>query len=109
MLRWGILGTGFISNKMIEAVKASNGSTLHTIAGRQKHALDQFQTAHGFVKQSLGYEDVMADPEVDAIYIGVPNHVHHTLSLAAAVQGKPVLSEKSLPPTRAQPPLWLMG
>ena len=102
MLRWGVLGTGFISNKMIEAVKTSNGSTLHTIAGRQQHALDQFQTAHGFVKQSLGYEDVMADPEVDAIYIGVPNHVHHTLSLAAAVQGKPVLSEKSLTTTMAQ-------
>jgi predicted dehydrogenase len=102
MLRWGILGTGFISNKMIEAVKASDGSTLHTIAGRQQQALDQFQTAHGFVKQSLGYDDVMADPDVDAVYIGAPNHVHHMLTLAAAAQGKPVLSEKSLTTTMAQ-------
>ena len=88
MLRWGILGTGFISNKMIEAVKASNGSTLHTIAGRQQQALDQFQTAHGFVKQSLGYDDVMADPDVDAVYIGAPNHVHHTLALAAVTSAQ---------------------
>ena len=102
MLRWGILGTGFISNKMIEAVKASDESMLHTIAGRQQYLLDQFQSEHGFAKQSLGYADVMADPDVDAIYIGAPNHVHHTLTLVAAEHGKAVLSEKSLTTTMEQ-------
>lgn len=102
MLRWGILGTGFISNKMIEAVKASDGSCLRTISGRQQEALDRFQSEHGFNKQSLGYEAVLADPDVDAVYIGTPNHVHHTLTRAAAAQGKAVLSEKSLTTTMAQ-------
>ena len=102
MLRWGILGTGFISHKMIEAVQASNGSSLHTIAGRKPDQVAEFQSKYDFPHISIGYDDVLADPDVDAVYIGLPNHIHHVLTKAAAEAGKAVLSEKSLTTTMAE-------
>jgi predicted dehydrogenase len=97
-LQWAILGTGFISNKVIDGIKRSNGSHLHTIAGRNPDALAAFQTEHG-IPNIASIDAALSDPEVDAVYIGLPNHVHHTVTIAASKAGKAVLSEKSLTTT----------
>ncbi len=99
MLRWGLLGTGFITHKTAEAINASTGSMIHTIAGRNSEAVKTFQQQYAIPNASFGYDDVLADPDIDAVYIGLPNHVHHTLTIAAAKAGKAVLSEKSLTTT----------
>lgn len=98
MLNWAILGTGFISHKMIEAIKASDASRVHVIAGRNADRMAAFRAQHD-IPYAAGYQDALAMTEVDAVYIGAPNHVHHSLTLAAAKAGKPVLSEKSLATT----------
>ncbi len=98
-LNWAIFGTGFISNKVIDGIARSDGSQVQVIAGRKPEVLTKFQAAHGIPMISTHYGAVLADPSIDVIYIGLPNHVHHTLTAAAAKAGKAVLSEKSLTTT----------
>lgn len=87
MLRWGLLGTGFISNATAEAIGASDGSVIRAIAGRNPDAVAEFQNKYDIPVAAHGFDDVINNLEIDVIYIGVPNHVHHTLSIAAAKQG----------------------
>lgn len=101
MLRWAILGTGFISRTMIGSVEQSDGSEVVLVAGRRAEAVAALQEEFGIARGLVGYEDAVADPQVDAVYIGLPNHKHHELSVAAAAAGKAVLSEKSLTTTMA--------
>jgi predicted dehydrogenase len=102
MLRWGILGTGFISNAVVQAIQQSDGSEVRTIAGRNAEALDSFQQQYGIANQASGYQSLLQEPEIDVIYIGLPNHVRHTVTIDAAEHGKAVLSEKSLTVTMDQ-------
>ncbi len=101
VLRWAVLGTGFISNTMIEAIGKSSRSTVALIAGRRPEAVADFQARHGIDRGSVDYADALTDPGIDAVYIGTPNHQHHTLAIAAAHAGKAILSEKSLTTTMA--------
>ncbi|MVO18147.1 Gfo/Idh/MocA family protein [Parasedimentitalea huanghaiensis] len=102
MLRWAVLGTGFISNAVATAIQQSDGSDLWTIAGRNQDAVQAFQRQFQIPNHSIGYEGALSDPNVDVVYIGLPNHVHHTLTAQAAASGKAVLSEKSLTTTMDQ-------
>jgi dihydrodiol dehydrogenase / D-xylose 1-dehydrogenase (NADP) len=99
MLRWGIAGTGFISNTVVEAIGQSHGSVITAVAGRDAARLAEFQQRHRIAKGYDSYEALIADPEVDVVYIGLPNNVHHTMTIKAAASGKHVLSEKSLTTT----------
>jgi len=100
MLRWAILGTGFISNTVIEAIGLSNGSSVELIAGRDPAKVADFQHRHG-IPRAAGYGDAIADSDIDAVYIGLPNHQHSPYVIAANQVGKAVLSEKSLTATLA--------
>lgn len=102
MIRWAILGTGFISNTVAAAIQASAGSQVHVVAGRNPDAVAKFQRQYDIPHHSVGYDAALADPAVDAVYIGLPNNVHHSLTIQAAAQGKAVLSEKSLTTTMDQ-------
>jgi len=100
MLRWAILGTGFISNTVIEAIDQSDGSQVDVIAGRSADKVRDFQDRHDIARSST-YDQAAVDPEIDAVYIGLPNHQHHPSAIAATQAGKAVLSEKSLTTTMA--------
>lgn len=102
MLRWGILGTGFISHKVIQAIKDSDQSVVKMIAGRNDEAVAKFQSQYDIPKTSTGYQMMLEDPDIDVVYIGLPNHVHHTATIDAAKAGKAILSEKSLTTTMEQ-------
>lgn len=101
VLRWAILGTGFISNTVVEAIGQSSRSTVVMVAGRRGEAVTQFQQRHGIERGCVGYTDAISDRDVDAVYVGTPNHEHHRLVIAAADAGKAILSEKSLTTTMA--------
>lgn len=98
-LNWAIFGTGFISNKVIDGIQQSSGSALHSIVGRDPDALREFQEAHNIPHIATDVAATLANPEIDAVYIGMPNHVHHTMTIQASLAGKAVLSEKSLTTT----------
>ena len=101
-LRWAILGTSFISHTVAAAIAGSEGSVAMVVAGRNADRLRAFQNQYGIAHAVASVEEAVAHREVDAVYIGLPNHVHHTAVMAAASAGKAILSEKSLTVTRNQ-------
>ncbi|MGF6174393.1 Gfo/Idh/MocA family protein [Ensifer sp. 4252] len=102
MLRWGILGTSFISDTMAEAISASDGSRIEAAAGRDPQRLSDFAARHGIARHYSGYDALLDDPAIDVVYVGLPNNMHHEAVIRAAEKGKAVLSEKSLTTTMAE-------
>ena len=98
-LNWAIIGTGFISHQAIDGIVKSDGSQLHSIYGRNPDLAKQFQSQYGFPKLSFDVNELLSDPDVDVVYIGLPNHLHKDAAIQAAQAGKAVLSEKSLTTT----------
>lgn len=96
MLRWGFLGTSFISHTMAKAVADSAGSKLVAVFGRDQDRLDAFATQYDVPKRYDRLEAIVADADVDIIYVGLPNNLHAQAVIAAAIGGKAVLCEKSL-------------
>ncbi len=96
MLRWAIVGTSFISDTMATAIEASPGSVATVVVGRDAGRLEAFRDRHGIDRAVTSLEAALASPDVDVVYVGTPNHVHHEATILAAAAGKAVLSEKSL-------------
>ena len=99
MLRWAILGTGFISTTVVEAIDASPGSRVELIAGRRSERVAELQRCYRIPRGVVGMREAVDDPDVDVVYIATPNHQHHPLTIAAADAGTAILCEKSLTTT----------
>jgi predicted dehydrogenase len=99
--RWGLVGPGSIAGRFAEAVNRLPGTRIGRVHGRDSGRTQAFVerwTPAGKppAQVSLDFEDLLADPEIDAIYIATP-HSHHGASVRAALMaGKPVLCEKPL-------------
>lgn len=93
-LRWGILGAGFIGGKFVNAVTKHTRSTVTVVASRDLAKAEKFGRAHGVPGVVEGYEALVADPDVDAIYVATPHSHHSEHALLAINHGKPVLVEK---------------
>lgn len=101
MLRWGILGTSFISEVMAAAIRrdlqdGQPAAYVHAVAGRNPQTVAAFRKKFGVPTSFTDYSELIADPQVDAVYIALPNHLHHEYVVLAAGAGKHVLCEKSL-------------
>jgi len=96
MIGWGILGTGFISDTVADAIGKSPGSRLAAVAGRDVARTEEFRARFGGNRAYGDVTELLADPAVDIVYVGLPNHLHHGSVAEAAAAGKAVLSEKSL-------------
>ena len=95
-LRWGILGTSFISDVMAKAIQTEGRSHVQAVAGRNQNNLTDFATRHQIEHTFTDYDALIQDQNVDIIYIALPNHLHHDYTVRAARAGKAVLCEKSL-------------
>lgn len=95
-MRWGILGTSFISGVMADAINHDEASTLQAVAGRNQETLQQFVSDYAPLTSYTSMEELIQDPDVDVVYIALPNHLHHDFVIKAAEQGKAILCEKSL-------------
>lgn len=95
-LRWAIVGTGFISNTMADAILASPGSTLQAVGGRTESAVAEFADRHRAQRHTIDVAALITSDDIDAVYVGTPNHAHHPIVALTAAAGKPTLSEKSL-------------
>ena len=102
MIRWAVVGTSFISDTMVRAIQASPGSDVAVVIGRDEGRLSEFRERHGITHQSTSLQRALDDHDVDAVYVGTPNHVHHNATVIAARAGKAILSEKSLAVSMAQ-------
>jgi predicted dehydrogenase len=93
-VRWGILGPGGIAHRTVaDAGRAANFSIVAT-GSRSLDRSREFAAQHGIPRAHGSYEALLADPEVDAVYIGVPNSLHHPMTMMALAAGKHVLCEK---------------
>ena len=94
-LRWGILGTGMIARKFAGEVEEAMPGSIHTTGSRNLSSAESFASEFG--GQGVeGYDAVLKDPDVDAIYNALPNGMHHQWSIKAMESGKHVLCEKPI-------------
>ncbi|MCL6567289.1 MAG: Gfo/Idh/MocA family oxidoreductase [Acidobacteriia bacterium] len=94
-LRWGILGTARIAEEqVIPAIRAEEGHELVAVASRDEAKAQAWARTVGASRAYGSYEALLADPDVDAVYIPLPNHLHAEWTRRAAEAGKHVLCEK---------------
>lgn len=96
-IRWGVLGCAGIAVKaVIPAIQSSRSGRVAAIASRDLKKAEKTAAAFGITKAYGSYEALLADPEIDAIYNPLPNHLHAPLTIKALKQGKPVLCEEPI-------------
>ncbi len=97
-IRWGIMGVAKINQRLIPGFKGAKKASLQAIASRslekarEAAKVDEIPQAYG------SYEELLADKNIDAIYIPLPNHMHYEWACKCADVGKHVLCEKPLTP-----------
>jgi len=102
-IRWGVLGTANIARGCtIPGMQLAENCELYAVAGRSQEKAEQFRSEFGFQRAYGSYEALLADPDVEAVYIPLPNTLHYEWAIKAARAGKHVLCEKPLAPTAAQ-------
>jgi predicted dehydrogenase len=96
-VRWGVLGAASIAvRKVVPGMQKGDRSEITAIASRQKEKAEDAARKLGIAKAYGSYEELLADPEIEAIYNPLPNHLHVPWSIRAAEAGKHVLCEKPI-------------
>jgi len=96
-IKWGVLGTAYIFERdTAKGMRQAENCQLYAIAGRSMEKALAFQKKYGFQKAYGSYEALLADPEVEAVYIPLPNTMHKEWTIKALNAGKHVLCEKPL-------------
>ena len=102
-IRWGVLGTaGIAAGQTIPGMIEAKNCTRYAIAGRDPEKVRSFREKFGFEKAYGSYEELLADPLVEAVYIPLPNSLHYEWAKKAMEHGKHILCEKPLTPTAAE-------
>ena len=101
-LRWGILGTGNIARQFAGGVAASDRTALAAVGSRQRESAEAFAKAVGAPLTVGSYQDVLNAADVDAVYVSLPNSLHHEWTVRALRAGKHVLCEKPFASNAAQ-------
>ena len=99
MVRFGIVGTGRISDWVMKGAQQDSRIKVTAVCSRSVESAEAFVKRHPLAEGAKIYtavEDMAADPEVDAIYIGTPNQTHCEYTLKCLDAGKHVLCEKPL-------------
>ena len=98
-INWGVIGTaGIAKGQTIPGMKLAENCNLHAIAGRDIKKAQLYQKEFGFVKAYGSYDELLDDPEVEAVYIPLPNTLHYEWVKKAIQHGKHVLCEKPMTP-----------
>ena len=100
-IRWGIVGPGRIAALVAQDFPYAEGSVATAVASRSADRAQAFADQHGLARAYGSYAEIMADPDVDALYIATPHPQHHRLALAGIHTGKAVLVEKTFTATVA--------
>jgi predicted dehydrogenase len=96
-VKWGVLGVASIAvRKVIPGMQKGDWSEIAAIASRDARKAENAANSLGIAKSYGSYEALLADPEMEAIYNPLPNHLHVPWSIKAAEAGKHVLCEKPL-------------
>lgn len=94
-IKWGVLGNAEIARVcVIPAMQKSSNGMVYGLATRSPENARQLAAENNISQVYQGYDDLLADPEIDAVYIPLPNHLHRTWTLKALEANKHVLCEK---------------
>jgi predicted dehydrogenase len=93
-VRWGILSTAAINEKLLAGARRSDAVEVVAVGSRDGDRAAEFAQRHGIARAHGSYEALLADPEVEAVYVPLPNALHHPWTLKALAAGKHVLCEK---------------
>ncbi len=92
--RWGIISTGNIAKQFARGLSALPDAELAAVASRSQETADTFGDQFQVERRYDSYEALVADPRIDAIYVGTPHSFHRENTLMCLQAGKPVLCEK---------------
>ncbi len=95
-VQWGIMSTANINRKFLAGAREACGVEVAAVASRDGEAARRYAREHGIERAHTGYDSLLADPELDAVYISLPNALHVEWSVRALQAGKHVLCEKPL-------------
>jgi len=96
-IRWGVLGCARIAREnLIPAMQRSSNSEFHAIASREAAKLAECRAKFNVPKTYSSYDELLRDPEIDAVYVPLPNSLHREWTIKAAENGKHVLCEKPM-------------
>jgi len=102
-LRWGILGSANIARKaLVPAIRSALGNDLVAVASRDAATAERFAAESGVSRWYAGYQALLDDPQVDAVYVPLPNALHAEWTVRAIEAGKHVLCEKPLATSPAE-------
>ena len=96
MIRWGILGTARINRRVIPAMRVAGRSEVVAVASRDRGHAQSYAAEWSIPRAVVGYETLLSDRRIDAVYIPLPNTQHVEWTLAAIAAGKHVLCEKPI-------------
>jgi len=94
VVRWGILGPGSIATRFMRHAGEAANAEVVAVGSRTRERATEFAATFGISSAHASYEALLDDPAVDAVYIGLPNSLHHPWTLRALAAGKHVLCEK---------------
>jgi predicted dehydrogenase len=100
-IRWGIVGPGRIAENLVKDFDVVDGARVVAVASRSLDRAEAFARRHGVDRAYGSYAEIMADPDVDVLYLATPHPQHHPLALAALDAGKALLVEKAFTATTA--------
>ncbi|HEY6584404.1 MAG TPA: Gfo/Idh/MocA family oxidoreductase, partial [Gaiellaceae bacterium] len=95
-VRWGLLSTAPINLKLLAAAEESDRAEVVAVASRDAARAASYAQEHGLDRGYGSYEALLADDEVDAVYISLPNGLHVEWTTRALEAGKHVLCEKPM-------------
>lgn len=100
-IRWGIVGPGRIAAKVVKDFEHVPGALAVAVASRSSERAEAFAAEHGLERAYGSYADIMADDDVDVLYLATPHPQHHAIAVRALTAGKAVLVEKTFTATVA--------
>jgi D-xylose 1-dehydrogenase (NADP+, D-xylono-1,5-lactone-forming) len=95
-IRWGIISTADINNIMIPAIRKNDRCEVLAISSRNIENAKSYASNKSILKYYGSYESLLEDKEIDAVYVSLPNGMHHEWCVKAARAGKHILCEKPL-------------
>ena len=95
-LRWGVLGTGWIADKFVNALQEHSSQRIVAAGSRSIDSATGFARRFGIENSYGSYEELVADPDVDVVYIATPHNAHLPHALLALEAGKHTVVEKPL-------------
>jgi len=102
-IRWGIVGTANIARaQFLPGLREAGGGRAATVASRDRAKAEAYASAHGIDQGIEGYQALVESPDIDAVYVALPNALHAEPTIQALKAGKAVLCEKPLSVGAAQ-------